>query len=108
MLADRANRNGWQPRLARATLLGNLVSMSARPALLCAVDDSTGAREALRAASTASKRAGLRLVLVHCSPGFGFPAAEDSLSGRQARAGATQLLDRLVGDHELSSVERRV
>jgi nucleotide-binding universal stress UspA family protein len=78
------------------------------PAVVCAVDDSAGAGAAIRVASSISKHADWRLVLVHVSPGYGLPAAEGSVSERQARAGGRQLLDRLVGDHQLSSVERRL
>ena len=85
----------------------SIADFAPQAAIVCAVDDSAGAHTALRVASTVSLRAGLRLVLVHVFVGFGFPAVEDSLSGL-ALADSRRLLSRLVGDLELSSVERRV
>jgi len=72
--------------------------------IVCAVNGTTGAAEALRAASRLSGRLRLRLVAVHVIEDVPLsPAAR-----REARAGGIRLVDRLLAEHGVAIADRRV
>jgi nucleotide-binding universal stress UspA family protein len=80
--------------------------------IVCGLDDSPGAVEALCVARTLSTDLNLRLVLVHVAAGWnvaeGWTAgADESLSTSQARQGGDLLLERTAREHSLQA-ERRV
>ena len=72
--------------------------------IVCAVNETTGAAEALRAAARLCERLDLRLVAVH--------VVEDVPVGpparREARAGGMRLVDRVLAEQGLPLAERRV
>ena len=73
--------------------------------LVCAVDDSPEAEEALRVATRVSREADLRLVVVHVEDTVG--AGSDVRAAAGKRGG--QLLDRLLATHGLNDgADRRV
>jgi nucleotide-binding universal stress UspA family protein len=77
------------------------------PCVICGVDDSTGARDAVSVAAGLGEKLGLRLVVVHVaqpsppapSPGApaGVPPARDGELAEAAR-----LVERLLDDHRLA------
>jgi nucleotide-binding universal stress UspA family protein len=74
--------------------------------IICGIDDSPGAVEALRVASALSADFDVRLVLAHVAGGW--PAGRDeSLTTHQARQGGNRLLERTAGEHN-PEAERRV
>ena len=74
--------------------------------IVCAVDESPGAREALRTASALSSALGLRLVLAHVAKRLRHPAAPAQAAARDR---GTSLLLRLCAEHGLDGrAERRV
>ena len=74
-------------------------------AIVCAVDDSPEAGEALRAAARLSYDAGLRLVAVHVDEHT--DAGSNNLAAAEQRG--RQLLDRLLATHGLTGhVDKRV
>jgi nucleotide-binding universal stress UspA family protein len=80
--------------------------------IVCGIDDSPGAVEALRIARTLSADLKLRLVLAHIAPGWNVAAgwtqgANESLSTNQARQGGDRLLERAAREYDLQA-ERRV
>jgi nucleotide-binding universal stress UspA family protein len=80
--------------------------------IVCGLDDSPGAVEALRVARTLSTNLNLRLVLAHVAAGWNVAAgwtggADESLSTNQARRGGDLLLERAAREHSLEA-ERRV
>jgi nucleotide-binding universal stress UspA family protein len=74
--------------------------------IVCAIDDSPGAVEALRVAGTLSMDLKMRLVLVHVAAGWS-AGADESLTTNQARRGGDRLLERAAQEHSLQA-ERRV
>jgi nucleotide-binding universal stress UspA family protein len=76
--------------------------------IVCGVDDSPAAADALRAAADLSKRLGLRLLLVHVAPGYRTAEGPVGLTATQAQQGATRLLTRLASEAKLAGeVETR-
>ncbi|MGB2951808.1 MAG: universal stress protein [Gaiellaceae bacterium] len=76
--------------------------------IVCGIDDSRGAAEALRVASALSERLQLRLVLVHVAPGFRTAEGADSVTAVQARTGAEGLVERIAKKHIANgSVDKR-
>jgi nucleotide-binding universal stress UspA family protein len=72
--------------------------------IVCAVNETTGAAEALRAAARLSDRLGMRLVAVNVVEHVPLsPAAR-----REARAGGLRLIDRLLADQGIAIADRRV
>ena len=72
--------------------------------LVCAVNETTGAEEALRTASRLCERLGMRLVAVHVLEDVPLsPAAR-----REARAGGMRLVDRLLAEQGVRVADRRV
>ena len=90
--------------MARASVRGQAGARMAT--LVCGIDDSPGAVEALRVARTLSRDLNLRLVLAHVAPGF-VADGGDSLTMSHARSGGDRLLERLDPGHDLHA-ERRV
>ena len=75
--------------------------------ILCAVDESSGAAEAVAVASGLSNDLGLRLVLAHVADGDR-PANGISTGGIQAREDGRRLLERIARTHSLEgSADRR-
>ena len=71
--------------------------------IVCGVDGSPGAGEAVRVASELSEALGLRLVLAHVA------TRREGLHGMQDQEGATRLLERVAQEHELNGdVDRRI
>jgi nucleotide-binding universal stress UspA family protein len=74
--------------------------------IVCGIDDSPGAVEAVRVASALGAKLDVRLVLAHVAAGW--PAgADESLSTKQARQGGNRLLERTAREHSLEA-ERRL
>lgn len=72
--------------------------------IVCAVNETTGAEEALRTASGLAGRLGLRLVAVHVVEDVPVsPAAR-----REARTGGMRLVDRLLAEQDVRIADRRV
>jgi nucleotide-binding universal stress UspA family protein len=69
-------------------------------AIVCAVDESTGAAEAIIVASGLSKNLGLRLVLAHVVDGRSNGVAVD---GVEAQRGGHRLLERIARAHSLEA-----
>lgn len=74
-------------------------------AIVCGINDSAGAREALRVASALSVRFGARLVLAHVA--LGYRTGGESLTTKQARQGGKRLLEQAAREHNVQ-VENRV
>lgn len=75
------------------------------PTIVCAVDESSGAAEAVMVASCLSKELGLRLVLAHVVDGY-----RRNLVGMgrvQAQQGGQRLLERIAHEHGLESASDR-
>src|SRR5690348_18367545 len=71
--------------------------------IVCAVNETTGAQEALRAASRLSKRLDMRLVAVHVVEDVPLsPAAR-----REARAGGIRLVERVLEEQGVRVADRR-
>ncbi len=69
--------------------------------ILCGVDRSPGAAAALAVARELSRQLGARLVIAHVAEGYRLPEGAESLTGIQARRGATRLLDEVAREHSL-------
>jgi nucleotide-binding universal stress UspA family protein len=100
--------------MVRAGLPGNTLgddreeAYSALGTIVCAVDSSAGAAEAVRAASRLSQDLGLRLVLAHVASGHRLEDGPAGVSGRLAQEGAERLLAQVVRVHGLNGkAERR-
>jgi nucleotide-binding universal stress UspA family protein len=74
-------------------------------AIVCGIDDSPGALEAVRVASKLSAQFEARLVLAHIANGW--PGSDESLTTNQGRQGGNRLLERTAREHNLHA-ERRV
>ena len=72
--------------------------------IVCAVNETPGAHEALRAASRLSERLGMRLVAVHVLEDVPLSAG----ARRGARAGGMRLVDGVLAEQSLPLAERRV
>ena len=81
--------------------------------IVCCVDDSDGARAALRSARVLAEALGLELVLLHVEPTANVPGvsaapgAHQRLLAEEARD-AEALLERLAGEGGLDGARRRV
>lgn len=75
-------------------------------AIVCGIDDSPGAVEALRVASALSAEFDVRLVLAHVSDGWAADA-DESLTRNQGRQGGSRLLERATREYNLEA-DRRV
>jgi nucleotide-binding universal stress UspA family protein len=75
-------------------------------AIVCGINDSPGALEALRVAHALSAQFNARLVLAHVAGGWA-AAVGESLTTGQARQGAARILERAVREYDLQA-ERRV
>ncbi len=74
--------------------------------IVCGIDDSPGAVEALRVASALSAHLDVRLVLAHVAGGWA-GGADESLTTNQARQGGNRLVERTAREYNLEA-ERRV
>jgi len=72
--------------------------------IVCAVNETPGAHEALRAASRLSERLGMRLVAVHVLEDVPLSAG----ARRGARAGGMRLVDRVLAEQGVMVADRRV
>jgi nucleotide-binding universal stress UspA family protein len=80
--------------------------------IVCGIDDSPGAAEALRVARTLSTELKTRLVLAHVAAAWNVAAgwtqgADESVSTSQARQRGDRLLERAAREHNLQA-DRRV
>jgi nucleotide-binding universal stress UspA family protein len=71
-------------------------------AIVCAVDESPGAAEAVAVAARLSKDLGLRLVLAHVVDGYRRTDGA-GVDGVQAQEGGQRLLERVARRHNLES-----
>ncbi len=77
--------------------------------IICTIDDSEGVEAAVQLARRLAERFDARLLLVSIANGLGTETGSgESLSARQARAGAQRRLERIVAEHDLSQEEHRV
>jgi nucleotide-binding universal stress UspA family protein len=79
--------------------------------IICAVDDSEGTGAAVEVARRLAERFQARILLVSVADGLGFALgveSGESVSARQAQAGAQRRLERLVAEHDLPDEEHRV
>jgi nucleotide-binding universal stress UspA family protein len=67
--------------------------------IMCAVDGSPGAAEAVRVAAALRQSLGLRLVLTHVADGYRLPDGPAGISGVKAQEGAERLLERVAREH---------
>ena len=74
--------------------------------IVCAVDRSAGAAEALQVATSLTESLRGRLVLAHVAEGYRLPHGEAGVTGRQAEQGAKRLLDQVAAEHG-RDVDRR-
>ena|SRR6266566_4405870 len=74
--------------------------------IVCAVDESAGAAEAVVVAAGLSKDLGLRLVLAHVVDGYRRSNGA-GIGGVQAHEGAQRLLERVARKHSLESAADR-
>jgi nucleotide-binding universal stress UspA family protein len=74
--------------------------------IVCGVDESPGAVDALRVADALSGDLDVRLVLAHVAAGWA-GGADDGLTSGQARQGGSLLLERTAREHSIEA-ERRV
>jgi nucleotide-binding universal stress UspA family protein len=74
--------------------------------IVCGIDDSPGALEAVRVASTLSARFEARLVLAHVANGWAV-GSDESVTTNQGRQGGQRLLERAAREHN-PAAERRV
>jgi nucleotide-binding universal stress UspA family protein len=72
--------------------------------ILCAVNETEGAAEALRAAARLSRRLDMRLVAAYVVEDVALSPA----GRREARAGGLRLVDRVLADHGAWTADRRV
>jgi nucleotide-binding universal stress UspA family protein len=70
--------------------------------IVCAVDESTGASEAITVASGLSKNLGLRLVLAHVVDGHNRSSGV-AVNGLVAQQGGQRLLERIALRHSLEA-----
>jgi nucleotide-binding universal stress UspA family protein len=64
--------------------------------IICGIDDSPGAAEALRVARDVSANLDARLVVAHAAAGYKVAGADEGVSGLQAKRGAARLLERVA------------
>lgn len=74
--------------------------------IVCGIDDSPGAVEAVRVASALSAGFDVRLVLAHVAAGWSASGADESLTASQARQGGARLLERTAREHDLEAEQR--
>jgi nucleotide-binding universal stress UspA family protein len=79
--------------------------------VVCGVDDSSGARKAVRVAGRLARDLGARLVLVHGAPAapsvmYGVPFDSDAFQ-REALAGARRLLEDVARECDVADSSRR-
>ena len=74
--------------------------------IVCGIDDSPAAFEALRVANVLSAEVDARLVLAHAAGGW-TARTDESLTTNQARQGGSRLLERAAREHN-PQAERRV
>jgi nucleotide-binding universal stress UspA family protein len=74
--------------------------------IVCAVDESPGAAEAIAVAATLSERLGLRLVLAHVADGYRRTNGAD-IGGVQEYREGQRLLERIARKHSLESAADR-
>jgi nucleotide-binding universal stress UspA family protein len=75
-------------------------------AIVCGIDDSEGAQEALRVAKALSAQFEVRLVLAHVAGGWA-QGDHESVTTTQGRVGGNKLLERAEREHNLRA-ERRL
>jgi nucleotide-binding universal stress UspA family protein len=92
--------------VADAGLSQTFLSEAVMQTIVCAVDESPGADEAIEVAAGLSKRLRLRLVLAHVVDGYRRTNGADTGSVQAHRAGQ-RLLERIARRHKLESAADR-
>ena len=92
--------------VADAELSPTFLSEAVMQTIVCAVDESPGAAEAIEVAAGLSKRLRLRLVLAHVVDGHRRTNGADTGSVQAHRAGQ-RLLERIARKHNLESAADR-
>lgn len=102
-----ATTDGGAVRLARCWAHSVVLRKTLMKTIVCAVDDSPGAAEALVVAAGMSKDLGLRLVLAHVGNGHRRSNGV-GVAGVQTHEGAERLLERIARKHSLEfAADRR-
>src|ERR671931_153468 len=104
--ATDGGKTPWRRRCAHVTLSVNEQEGSVVAAIVCGIDESPGALEALRVASALSAQFDARLVLAHIADGWA-AGSDESLTTSQARQGGNRMLERAAREHDVKA-ERRV
>jgi len=101
-----ATTDGGAPRLRRCWVQSEVRKEAAVKTILCAVDESAGAAEAVAVAAGLSRGLGLRLVLAHVvdDNGVGDGGGTGGAEGQQA---GRWLLERVAREHGLEGVADR-
>jgi nucleotide-binding universal stress UspA family protein len=76
--------------------------------IVCGIDRSPGAQEALRIAERLRRRLGLRVVAVHVVDAFARRSPENGIVVRQARERGDRLVEQLLAERELGELDRRI
>src|SRR5438105_2002402 len=101
-----ASTDGGAARLGRCWTQSDVRERSVMQAIVCAVDESLGAAEAIEVAAALSEGLGLRLVLAHVVDGYRRTNGVDV--GLQGHREGQRLLERIARRHNLeSAVDRR-
>jgi nucleotide-binding universal stress UspA family protein len=76
--------------------------------IVCGLDRSPGAQEALRVAERLRRRLGLRVVAVHVVDAFVRQSPDNGIVVRQARERGDRLVEQLLAERELGELDRRI
>src|SRR5437588_383144 len=101
-----ATTDGGAARLGRCWPESDVLREAVLPTIVCAVDESPGAAEAIAVAAGLSEGLGLRLVLAHVVDGYRRTNGVD-MGGVQAHLGGQRLLERVARNHNLESTADR-
>jgi nucleotide-binding universal stress UspA family protein len=97
-----ATPDGGAARFSRCCVHSDVLRKAVMQTILCAVDESTGAAEAVAVAAGLSKGLGLRLVLAHVTAGYRRTSGIDT-GAVQERDSGRRLLDQVAREHSLES-----
>src|SRR5438093_1197678 len=101
-----ANTDGGEARLGRFWAHSDVLTEAVMQTIVCAVDESPGAPEAVSVAAGLSKDLRLRLVLAHVVNGHRRTNGV-GMGSVQARQGGQRLLERVALNHSLESAADR-
>jgi nucleotide-binding universal stress UspA family protein len=94
--------DGGAARRDRCLAQSDVLREAVMRTIVCAVDESPGAVEAIKVAARLSKDLGLRLVLAHVVDGYRRTNRVDT-GGAQAHRDGQRLLERVAREHTLQS-----